>query len=375
MTTQRTFRVSLGNRSYDVLLGAYGTTELAGLLEPHLTGQKTFLVTDPVVARVWGGNLVQAMSQMRLDVRQVLVARSAGEAKTLDGLLRVIDTLVASNADRASRIVALGGGGVGDVSALAAALFMRGMPILQVPTTIVSAVDSAIGGKCAIHYAGRVNLLGQYYQPTLAIANTTFFQTLDVASVRSGLGEIAKIALALRPELIRRIPAVQQPEALRNLDECMAIAIEAKCDLVSRDERERGPRLFLNYGHTVGQAVEEVSRFSYSHGEAVAIGMVAACKIGVSVGLTSSDVLDTHIDLLTRIGLPTSIEPRRFNGTPPADLEQQLLGAVLHDKKRSGGVPRFVLLKALGDPTVVSDVPEASIVTGIRQILGRLVLT
>jgi 3-dehydroquinate synthase len=349
--------VPVPGRPYEVVVGA-GVLDRIGELLPELPGAEVaFVVTDPAVAdRVPA--LASGLEPRRL--RAVPLPVPAGEeAKTLDVYRAVVQQLAAREAHRDDLVVALGGGAVGDLAGFAASTYMRGMPLAQVPTTLTGQVDAAIGGKTAVNLPEGKNLVGTFHQPRLVLADVETLATLPERHLRSGLAEVAKVALTLDPELLERlerdpVPVVaRDPEALTWV---VARCAAAKARVVAGDEREAGPRMVLNYGHTLGHAIERLEAYAgRTHGEAVAVGMEFAARLAVAHGLAAADLVGRTRRLLASLGL----DP---DGALPS------VGAIeqaLRLDKKFRGVVRFVLLAGVGRPVVVDDVP----MTRVREVL------
>ena len=338
-------------RTYAVVVGA-GVLARADDHLPALPGaEKAFVVADAAAARVALAPLEAALARRGLRTAHLEVP-SGEAAKTLPEASRLLRELAAREAHRDDPIVALGGGCVGDLAGFVAATYMRGVPLVQVPTTLTAQVDASVGGKTAVNLPEGKNLVGAFHQPIAVLADVATLAPLPVDAFRAGLAEVAKVALALDGELLallgreREALLARDPEVLeRVVERC----VRAKAAIVSADERDRGERLFLNYGHTLGHALERLAAFEgRSHGDAVAVGMRFAARLAVRLGIAGPALVDAHDRLLASLGL----EPR--GPFPGAD---DLLAALRMDKKYAGGV-RFVLLEDLGRPRVVEGVGE-----------------
>jgi 3-dehydroquinate synthase len=292
----------------------------------------------------------------------LLVVPPGEEAKTLQVYGAVLRQLATQEAHRDDVVVALGGGAVGDLAGFVAATYMRGVPLVQVPTTLTAQVDAAIGGKTAVNLPEGKNLVGAFHQPAVVIADVATLATLPEREFRSGLAEVAKYGLALDPELLSlldgRLGAILEREA-PIVAEVVARCASAKSGAVAADERDVGARLILNYGHTLGHALERLDAFQgRSHGEAVAIGMLFAARLSESMELARPGLLARHQRVLASLGLEADAS------LPDAD---QILAAFRLDKKYRGGV-RFVLLEDVGCPRVVEDVPEDRIRATLKEM-------
>ena len=353
--------VELPAGSYDVSIGS-GVLDRAGEHLPTFPrAQRAFVVADHAVADRYLGRLEAGLAATGLETVH-LGAPEGEEAKSVEVWTALQRQLAVQEAHRDDPILALGGGAVGDLTGFLAATYMRGVPFVQVPTTLLAQVDAAIGGKTAVNLPQGKNLVGAFYQPRAVLTDVTTLATLPEREFRSGLAEIAKYALTLDPSLLelleRDLGAVLEraPEVLVDL---VTRCVRAKGAIVAADERDTGPRLLLNYGHTLGHALERLDAFEgRSHGEAIAVGMLFAARLAEALSVASPGLLARHARLLASLGL----EPE--GGLPDVEL---ILAAMRMDKKYSGGV-RFVLLEDVGRPKVVDDVP----VDAIRRVLADM---
>jgi 3-dehydroquinate synthase len=354
--------VALPERAYEVVIGSDLLSD--GALVPSGRAERAFVVSDRVVAGAWFDELAQGLSRAGLPV--VLLPVPEGErAKSLAHAEALYHQLATQEAHRADLIVALGGGVVGDLAGFVAATYMRGLPFLQVPTTLTAQVDAAIGGKTAVNLPEGKNLVGAFHQPVAVLCDVRTLGTLPDREYRSGLAEAAKVALALDPGLLEtlemRTSAVMERDPAV-AEELVARCVRVKATAVVADERDSGPRLVLNYGHTLGHALERLDAFAggpgRSHGEAVAVGMVFAARLSEGLGIGRPGLAARHARLLSSLGLPAG-------GHIPD--HEQVLSAMRMDKKYRSGL-RFVLLEDVGRPRVVGDVPEGA----VRQALAAL---
>ena len=353
--------VTTPDGTYDVLLGR-GLLEQAGQLlqERRLTG-RVAVVTDtnvgPLhVARVLGGLAAAGLTSLTIEV-------PAGEAhKTLEMVRSLYDAFLDANLDRGDTVLALGGGVVGDMAGFAAATYMRGMPLVQAPTTILAMVDASIGGKVGVDLPRGKNLVGAFKQPALTVADLSTLDTLPVEEVRAGLAEVVKHGIIADPELFVMLEQgafrVDKAGAAEHLP-ILARAVAVKVDVVSEDPYEGGRRMVLNLGHTFAHALETRSGYAMRHGEAVAVGLVAAARVACEMALCGADLPPRVEALLQRIGLPI-----RYRGPTPDSLWE----AMAVDKKRRSGRPRFVLPQAIGQVVIREDVPQQPVL----MVLGEL---
>jgi 3-dehydroquinate synthase len=340
-------RVNLARYSYDVLIGA-GLLTLVGLfLKEKGYADKAVVITDPNVKSRYGEVLEQSLTKNGFKVT-TLVVPAGEDQKSLDNAVRLYEQLTDAYAERSTPIVALGGGVIGDLTGFVAATYLRGVPFVQLPTTLLAQVDSSVGGKVAVDHERLKNKIGAFHQPRLVIADTDTLKTLPKAELANGLAEAIKTAAVRGKEFF--VYLEQNVEKLRALDisaleEAVYQCVSIKAEIVEKDERDAGLRNILNYGHTIGHAIESVSHFGVRHGEAVAVGMVVAARISNRMGLLSYSEVDRLITLVEKAGLPARM--------PDLDTSA-ILKAMRHDKKVESGQVRFVLLKEIGD-VIMSD--------------------
>ena len=354
--------VQTPSRGYEVFV-EHGLLRSAGAalrgLVPH--SSRVFLLTSPPIRRHWAGALRKSLRKAGHAV-ELLVMPDGERAKKLGELEELAATMVDCGADRHSVLIALGGGVVGDVGGFLASVFMRGIPVIQVPTTLLAQVDSAIGGKTGVNLKAGKNLLGTFHQPTAVLADPDVLTTLPEREYRSGLFEAMKYGVIRNPAIVELME--QNRDALLRrrselLETLITECIRIKADVVSGDERESGERRILNFGHTVGHALEAETKYKrYLHGEAVAWGMIAAVMIGVSMEITDEAAARRIIDLVLSYG-----------PVPKVDVDpKRVWKRLLSDKKSVGGVPHFVLASAIGRTEVVNDVPPEYVMGAVKKI-------
>jgi 3-dehydroquinate synthase len=283
--------------------------------------------------------------------------------KNLATVGRVYEALIQHEADRAAVVIAVGGGVIGDLVGFAAATYLRGVRLVHVPTTLLAQVDSAIGGKVGVNHALGKNLIGAFHAPKLVLADPTLLATLPRREFRAGLYEVIKYGVIASPTLLERVASARTALFDRNVDAVAEVVTEScriKAEIVSADERESGLRRVLNFGHTVGHALEAVTKYRrYRHGEAVAYGMLAALQLGVQRGVTPKATLDEVSSLITALGpLP-----------PLADLSaREIIAATGRDKKVVSGTLHFVAASRIGATTELTDVTEKELRQALREI-------
>ncbi|HEV8481821.1 MAG TPA: 3-dehydroquinate synthase [Candidatus Eisenbacteria bacterium] len=298
-----------------------------------LPSERVVLVSDAHVAALYAEAALGALGRARLRAEMVVIP--AGErAKTLETARRLYDQFADMGVDRATGIIALGGGVVGDVAGFVAATYLRGLPLIHVPTTTLAQADAAIGGKTAVDLPAGKNLVGAFHAPRLVLADTATLATLPDRHMRAGLAEVAKVAFTLEPELLRLL------EGAFELDTALQRAAATKARVVSRDEREAGMRMVLNYGHTVGHALEALGGYRrWLHGEAVAFGIRAAARLATLTGAGTAAWEERQNAVLDRLGFA-----RAF---PPVSIAK-LFSYMSLDKKARAGAPVFVLTARVG---------------------------
>lgn len=334
---------------------SWGALEHLGDITKRAThARRAFLLSDEAVMAQWGETAVSSLREAGLEVTSHTIPSGDG-SKSLQQAAKVYDWLASQRAERRDTIVALGGGMVNDFSGFVAGTYLRGMPVIQAPTSLLAMVDASIGGKTAVNHAGAKNIVGLFYQPRAVVADVATLSTLPRRALVEGMGEVIKHALIRDPELLAVLEArlddlmALEPELTTQV---LARNVQIKGAVVSEDERETGGvRELLNYGHTLGHAFEAAGGYeALLHGEAVAVGMIAAAEIGRRVGVTPEALIHRQNALIERAGLPTK---------PPAGMNRARVTAALAlDKKIVAGGQRWVLLEDVGRPIVTSDVPK-----------------
>jgi 3-dehydroquinate synthase len=360
--------VEIPHQSYEIRIAPAGLASLgpwlAGEEQPILkAGQKLLLVSNPVVFKHYGEAAIASLEQAGFDVASCLLP--AGERyKTLRSIEKLYDAALAHRLERDSAMVALGGGVIGDMTGFAAATWLRGIAVVQAPTTLLAMVDASIGGKTGVNHPRGKNLIGAFHQPKLVLIDPQVLATLPAREFRAGMAEVIKYGVIWDAELFQQLEAAPRLDQQRWLSDTWLQAIltyscQAKADVVTQDEKESGLRAILNYGHTIGHAVESLTGYRrVNHGEAVAIGMVAAGAIATEMGLWAAADAERQLALLKKTKLPTRL---------PAGLDiDQILVSLRSDKKVKSGQVRFILPKGIG---------EALISNAVTDDLVRLALT
>lgn len=347
-----TLRVTTPGGSYPIYVGAGMLDQLPQRLDEVGVGERLWLISDTDVLPLHGARVEQIVRDAGRTIGSFAIP--AGEAhKTLATAAQVHDWLLGNGVERGDTVVALGGGVVGDLAGFAAATVLRGIAFVQVPTTVLAMVDSAIGGKTGVDHARGKNLIGAFWQPRLVLSDTTLLHTLPDQERAAGWAEAIKHAVigdrALFDDLEKHAPALLANEEPITGD-LLRRAAAFKARIVSGDEREAGERIVLNYGHTIGHAVEAESNYTIRHGEAVAIGMMAAGGLACAFGLFPQADLNRQRDLLASFGLPTRL--------PAAMDVDRVIARTSSDKKMRAKKVRWVLPRAIGDVIVRPGVPE-----------------
>jgi 3-dehydroquinate synthase len=362
-SASRTVSVDLGERSYPIEIGV-GILGNAGAAIAARTGaQRAVVVTEPDIGRRYAGALLRSLRGAGLRADRIDVRRGE-KYKSLREAGRIYEGLVKLGADRSTAIVALGGGKVGDLAGFVAATFLRGVPFVQVPTTVLAMVDSGVGGKVAVNLPQGKNLAGAFHQPRLVWIDAATLESLPMRERAAGMAEIVKAGAILDADFFARLERdalralALEPEALLPVLE-RACAIKA--EVVAKDERETGLRMLLNLGHTLGHAIEALKGYrGMLHGEAVAIGMAYAALRSEELGLAPAGTALRLRELLARCSLPTDLPPFSRGA---------YLGALRVDKKRKDGRIRYVVLRAIGKADTVPLTPAE--ILPARKTAGR----
>lgn len=348
-----TVNVDLGERAYPINIGT-GLIARTELFAPHIAGNSVTIVTNTTVDPLYGDTLRAALAP--LGKRVTTVVLPDGEAhKTWQTLNLIFDALLGAQADRKTTLIALGGGVVGDMTGFAAASYMRGVPFIQVPTTLLSQVDSSVGGKTGINHPLGKNMIGAFYQPQAVIADIGELATLPERELAAGLAEVIKTAAIADAAFFDWVEA--NIDALNRRDpEALAIAVKRSCELkasvVAADEREGGLRAILNFGHTFGHAIEAGLGYGeWLHGEAVGCGMAMAADLSVRM---------QRLDEASRTRLTRLIEAARLPTRAPALGADRYMELMRVDKKAEAGAIKFILLNRLGE-AAISVVPDATV--------------
>lgn len=364
-----TVHVSLGDRSYDILIGSGLIARAGQEIAARLPGIRAAVVTDENLAKLHMPSLLDALEAAGINATPVIVA--AGEkSKGFATLETVTNDILKARLERGDAVIALGGGVIGDLAGFVAGIVRRGMNFIQIPTSLLAQVDSSVGGKTGINTAYGKNLVGVFNQPQLVLADTDILDTLSKREFAAGYAEVAKYGLIDQPEFFTWLENNWQDVFAGGAARQQAIATScrAKAAVVARDERETGDRALLNLGHTFGHALETATNYDSSrlvHGEAVAIGMVLAHQFSARLGLISEDIAARVKAHLKAVGLPVSM--KEIAGLPSADV---LMSYIAQDKKVSRGSLTFILTRGLGQSFIAKDVSAADVQAFLQEKLA-----
>ena len=353
--------VNAGTHASAIWIGHSVIDRAAELLAAHRAGGKRFIVSSPVIWRLHGERLSRALT-----AGDPILIPDGERYKNLQSVSRIYEALIRAGADRGSTIIAVGGGVIGDTAGFAAATFLRGVTLVHVPTTLLAQVDSSVGGKVGVNLALGKNLIGAFHQPALVLVDPLILATLPRREFRSGLYEVVKYGMIASRDLFERVARDTKAIFAREESVLVPAIVEScriKADVVTRDERESGLRRILNYGHTVGHALEAVTKYRrFRHGEAIAYGMLAAADLAVARGALADRERQALVRLITKLGpLP-----------PIADLPLgEILEAIRRDKKVVDGKLHFVIAIQVGATMTIDDVTEDE----LKAVLERLGIT
>jgi len=361
-TTRRTVHVALGERSYPIDIGTGNLGDVGEFLRPLRKVTHSVVIADAAVASVQAATVAASLCAAGIKVDQVTV--ESGEASKRASVLESLwNTLLESGADRRTLVTAVGGGVIGDLAGFVAASYARGLPFLQIPTTLLAQVDSSVGGKTGINLSGAKNMVGAFWQPIGVVIDSETLDTLPTREYLSGLAEVVKYGVILDAEFFAYLEGnvagcvSRDPETVRMI---VARSCELKALVVSQDEREEtGLRAVLNYGHTFCHAFETLTNYStLLHGEAVSIGMMCAARLAARMGRIEQAMVDRQQALLVALGLPIQ--------TPELD-PQEILRVMGRDKKVEHGKLRFVLPSRMGHVELVGDVNPDDVLAALVE--------
>ncbi len=358
----QTLRLELGARSYPIYIGS-GLLGRAELLAPHVAGRRVVIVSNTLVAPLYLNKVEQAFAAHR---PRALVLPDGEQQKTLATIDGIVGELLTARCDRRTTLVALGGGVVGDITGFAAAVYQRGVPFIQIPTTLLAQVDSSVGGKTGVNHALGKNMIGAFYQPACVLIDTDTLSTLPDKELSAGLAEVIKYGIIRDPEFFAWLEA-NMDKLLARDSAALTYAIERSCrnkaEVVAVDEKETGQRALLNLGHTFGHAIETGSGYGvWLHGQAVAAGMAMAADLSARLGWIKDGDVTRIRNLIARARLPVL--------GPPGLGAGRMLELMAVDKKVQDGQLRLVLIEAIGRAVVSGDAPPAAITATLEHCRG-----
>jgi 3-dehydroquinate synthase len=349
-----------GVHRYPILVGTNLLDQIGDYARKYFPCEQCAVISDSNIAPIYANCIRKSLASAGF--RPILITIPAGEkSKTLKQTGAICDRMIRAGLDRRSFVVGVGGGMIGDISGFVAAIYHRGIPHVQIPTTLLAMVDSSIGGKTGVDTRDGKNLIGAFHQPSLVIDDLDVLKTLPRRQFNQGFAEIIKHAIIADPKMFQTLRSWKAGDAPA-LQQLIKRNIQIKSRIVAKDERDRtGERALLNFGHTVGHAIERSGNYrKFLHGEAVSFGIVAACAISVKRARLRPDQRATIVDLLARLGLPTRL-PRNFPRT-------KILNAVKFDKKCEGGRIRFVVTSRIGTAYVTDNVTLDDIREAVQQL-------
>jgi 3-dehydroquinate synthase len=367
---QTTIPVPLPQSAYNIVLTVGGLKQIGSYLQnralvsPAL-GEKVLIVSNPQIWKHYGETVANSFVKSGFDVAHCILP--AGERyKTLRSIEKIFDAALAHRLERSSTMVALGGGVIGDMTGFAAASWLRGISVVQIPTTLLSMVDASIGGKTGVNHPKGKNLIGAFHQPRLVLIDPDTLNTLSAHEFRAGMAEVIKYGVIWDAELFDKLEASKRLDQRRYLStellmEILRRSCQCKVDVVSQDEKESGLRAILNYGHTIGHAIESLTNYrTFNHGEGVGLGMIAVGEIAVQLNLWTKDCADRQYQLIQKAGLPTQL-PASFH-------TEAVLDMLTTDKKVKAGRVRFIMPTAIAKVEITDRVPAENILKALRQM-------
>ncbi|MCY7386412.1 MAG: 3-dehydroquinate synthase [Microcoleus sp. CAN_BIN18] len=363
---QSIIKVDLGPQSYNVCVRSGGLDELGTLMGDLSLGKKVLLVSNQSIFRQYGDRATTALESAGFEVSSCILPPGE-QYKTLNSVQKIYGAALANRLERSSTMVALGGGVVGDITGFAAATWLRGINVVQVPTSLLAMVDASIGGKTGVNHPEGKNLIGAFHQPRLVLIDPDVLKTLPAREFRSAMAEVIKYGVIWDVELFGKLEKSKRLDQMRYvkadlLAEILIRSCQAKAEVVSKDEKESGLRAILNYGHTIGHAVESLTNYKViNHGEGVAIGMAASSRLAVELGMWDAECDRRQSALIEKAGLPAKL---------PAGVDvEEILNTLQLDKKVQDGKVRFVLPVRLGEAAVSDRVDGDVILQVLREML------
>ena len=364
MAEMKKITIDLGENSYDIIIGYDLAAEMTAFISKQKYSAKGIIITDTNVGSLYGEAMKKLIAKAGIEC-DIFNVEAGESAKSLAVAEKIYTRVIELGLDRRSPVFALGGGVVGDLAGFIAATYMRGVPFIQLPTSLLAQVDSSVGGKVAVNHKLGKNLIGAFYQPDAVFMDLNLLKTLPKREISTGLGEVVKYGLIYDKEFFAYLKENEQ-EILslssKAIPHIIARSCEIKAAVVSADEKEQGLRRILNFGHTLAHAIEQETNYSrYNHGEAVAIGMVGAAYISKELNLIDENIYAEIISLLESLNLPVKAEDCH---------EDHLYKGIFSDKKTVGGKVNWVLIDAIGSTIIKNDVAEEIVRKAIKEILA-----
>ena len=345
--------VDLPQNSYKIAITSGILPQVGELMQPLNLGKKVLVISNPEIFAHYGETVIQSLEASGFQVFHHLIP-AGEEFKKLSSIEEVYDTALEKHLERSSTFLALGGGVIGDMTGFAAATWLRGVNFVQVPTSLLAMVDASVGGKTGVNHPHGKNLIGAFYQPKLVVIDPQVLATLPVREFRAGMAEVIKYGVIWDADLFNQLEGSKTLDKLEHISQELLQTIlmrscQAKADVVSQDEKEAGIRAILNYGHTIGHAIESLTGYqSINHGEAVAIGMVAAGAIATKMQMWNPEDSQRQNELIAKVGLPTKI-PQQLDS-------EEIIAALQSDKKVKAGKVRFILPTNIGEVIITDKV-------------------
>jgi 3-dehydroquinate synthase len=338
----KVLNINTQQNNYNIYIEKGILKNIGQLVRKIYNNRKILIITDSNVNSLYGVQIRASLAAVGFDASMV-VLEPGENSKSFNVLLDVYNEMICSEISRSSLIIGLGGGVVGDLSGFAASTFLRGVPFIQIPTTLLAQVDSSIGGKVAVNLPSGKNLVGSFYHPVAVYIDPEVLGTLDKRFFSDGMAEVIKYGAIKNPKLFNQLSAGRE-YVLENIEDIIYNCCSIKKEVVERDERDFGERMLLNFGHTIGHAIEKYFDYStYTHGEAVAMGMHSITEMSEKIGITQQGTASSIKNILMKYNLPWEL--------PEID-SQKILRTILIDKKNLGGTLNLILLKSIGESTI-----------------------
>lgn len=342
---KKIIQVDLGPKKYDVVIQKGLINNLAYEINKIYNHNKITVITDENVYAHFGNIVKEELEKFKFHINFIRV-KPGENSKSFEVLKRVYEQLVEFNLTRSDLIIALGGGVVGDLAGFVASTYLRGVDYIQIPTTLLAQIDSSIGGKVAVNLEQGKNLVGSFYQPKRVLVDPNVLETLPDKYIKDGLGEIIKYACIRDAEFFNMLTLINnKDEFFNNLEHIIYTCVNIKRELVENDEHDKGERMFLNFGHTLGHAIEKYFKYEYSHGEAVSLGMYYITRKSENLGITEKGTTENIKDLLTNFNIKYNLPNLNMN---------KIIDIVLLDKKNISGNFKLILLNKIGDAFIKS---------------------